>query len=94
MNEAKNIDEISTLERFAQEEERNLDEFENILSLMEDAAEAIEPFSESSADELSELSDSELSQDLENSLNETIENLSQQNIADANSTRQESLNNM
>ena len=94
LNEAKNIDEISTLERFAQEEERNLDEFENILSLMEDAAEAIEPFSESSADELSELSDSELSQDLENSLNETIENLSQQNIADANSTSQESLNNM
>ena len=94
LNEAKNIDEISTLERFAQEEERNLDEFENILSLMEDAAEAIEPFSESSADELSELFDSELSQDLENSLNETIENLSQQNIADANSTSQESLNNM
>ena len=30
LNEAKNIDEISTLERFGQEEERNLDEFENL----------------------------------------------------------------
>ena len=94
MSESKNNDEISTLERFAQEEERNLDEFENIKSLMEDAAETIEPFSETSSDELSELSDSELSQDLENSLNKTIENLSQQNMAEANNASEESLNNM
>ena len=78
---------MSTLERLAQEEERNLDEFENIISLMEEAAEAIKPFSETSSNELSELSDSELSQDLENSLGETIESLSQQNITDANNAR-------
>ena len=39
----------------AQEEERNLDEFENIISLMEEAAETIEPFSKTSSNELSEL---------------------------------------
>ncbi len=94
INRTQDIDDVSALERLAQEEERNLDEFENITSLMEEAAEAIEPFSETSSNELSELSDSELSQDLENSLGETIESLSQQNIADANNASQESLNNM
>ena len=89
-----NDDDVSTLERLAQEEERNLDEFENIISLMEEAAEAIEPFSEASSNELSELSDSELSQELENSLGETIESLSQQNMTDANNASQESLDNM
>ena len=94
MNESENNEEVSTLERFAQEEERNLDEFENIKSLMEDAAETIEPFSEASSEELSELSNSELSQDLENSLNDAIENLSQQNITEAKNASEESLNNM
>ena len=94
MSESEHNEEVSTLERFAQEEERNLDEFENIKSLMEDAAETIEPFSEASSEELSELSNSELSQDLENSLNEAIENLSQQNITEAKNASEESLNNM
>ena len=94
ISQTQDNDDVSTLERLAQEEERNLDEFENIISLVEEAAEAIEPFSETSSNELSELSDSELSQELENSLGETIESLSQQNIRDANNASQESLNNM
>ena len=94
ISQTQDNDDVSTLERLAQEEERNLDEFENIISLMEEAAEAIEPFSETSSNELSELSDSELSQELENSLGETIESLSQQNMTDANNASQESLDNM
>ena len=68
ISQTQDNDDVSTLERLAQEEERNLDEFENIISLMEEAAETIEPFSETSSNELSELSDSELSQELENSV--------------------------
>ena len=50
------------MDRLAQEEQRNLDEFENIQSLVEDASEMIEQFNKNTANELSELSESELSE--------------------------------
>ena len=64
-NEIDGADENpSTMDRLAQEEQRNLDEFKNIQSLVKDASEMIEQFNKNTANELSELSESELSEGL------------------------------
>tara|TARA_B100000214_G_scaffold284185_1_gene213756 strand:+ start:4009 stop:7416 length:3408 start_codon:yes stop_codon:yes gene_type:complete len=80
--------------RLAQEEQRNLDEFENLLSLSEEASEKIKDFSESSSQELSNLANSELANKIEEDLNQTIESLSNQDFYNANLNSQQSLKNM
>ena len=71
-------DDQSNMNRLAQEEQRNLDEFENILSLIEDASELIDPFNENSSQELYSLSDSNLSEEIESNFDSVIQNLSSQ----------------
>ena len=72
--------ESSTSQRYAQEQQRNLDEFENILSLMDDASDLVEPFSKTTSEELSSLLESDLSQETESSLEETANNLKSQSF--------------
>ena len=49
-NEIDRVDENpSSMDRLAQEEQRNLDEFENIQSLIEDASDMIEQFNKNTA---------------------------------------------
>jgi len=90
----KNDDNTSPMERLAQEEQRNLDEYENILSLTEDASELIEPFNENSAQELSDLSESDLSEKIQSNLNAAIESLSAQNSQEAMNQSDEAMANM
>ena len=75
----KNENNISNNERLAQEQQRNLDEFENILSITEDASKLIEPLNEISSQQLSELAESSLSEKIEDYFDNTIENLKDQN---------------
>ena len=60
--------EPSISQRYAEEQQRNLDEFKNILSLMDEASSLIEPFSDTSSEKLSSLSDSDLSNEAESLL--------------------------
>jgi len=87
-------DDQSNMNRLAQEEQRNLDEFENILSLIEDASELIDPFNENSSQELSSLSDSDLSEEIESNFDSVIQNLSSQNSQEAMGQSQEAMANL
>ncbi|MFL2983570.1 MAG: DUF4175 family protein [Candidatus Neomarinimicrobiota bacterium] len=78
-----NKNDISNNERLAQEQKRNLDEFENILSLTEEASKLIEPLNENSSQQLNELSESPLSDNIESNFDKTIENLKKQNNQEA-----------
>ena len=94
-NEINNNDNnTSPMERFAQEEQRNLDEYENILSLTEDASELIEAFDENSAQELSDLSQSDLSEEIQSNLEATIQGLSNQNNQEAMDQSDQAMENM
>ena len=85
---------IRDRDRIAQEEQRNLDEFKNIQSLVEDASEMIEQFNKSTANELSELSESELSENIMQNLSDIVQSLSKRNNQDAEAESKESLSNM
>ena len=94
-NEISKSDENSeSIGRLAQEEQRNLDEFENILSLLEDASELIEAFNENSSKELSDLSKSDLSEEIKDNLNDAIQGLSNQNNQEALNQSEQALANM
>ena len=84
----------STLQRLAQEEQRNLDELENIESLLEQASELVEPFSESTSQELMQLMESDIIESAENSMNDVTQSLSDQELQSAQSASQESLQNL
>ena len=94
-NEIDKVDENpSSMDRLAQEEQRNLDEFKNIQSLVEDASEMIEQFNKNTANELSELSESELSENIMQNLSDIVQSLSNRNNQDAEAQSKESLSNM
>ena len=71
-----------------------MDEFENLLSLLEDASELIEPFNQISSNELSNLSQSDLSEEIGENLNDAIQSLSSQNRDQAMSHSKEASMNM
>ncbi len=81
----------STLERYSQEEQRNLDEFKNILSLMDEASDLVKPFSESSSEEIAELINSGLTKKIENNLEQSMQSLSNQEIDNAQISSHSSL---
>ena len=84
----------STLARLAQEEKRNLEEFENMKSLLQEASELVEPYSKKTADDLTEMARADLTEETELNMMETMENLSQAQTQSAQRTSQESLQNM
>ena len=94
INQANEQTDPSTLERLAQEEKRNLEEFENLKSLMEEASELVEPYSQKTSDDLSEMADSPLTEQTETAMMETMQNLSQQNLQQAQNSSEQSLENM
>ena len=62
VKEIKDLDpdtDLSKSQRFVQEQQRNLDEFQNILSLIEEASSLVDPFSSTSSEELSSLYESD-----------------------------------
>ena len=95
--EISNINEntdLSTLEKFSQDEKRNLEEFENILELTEEASELVEPFNNESSNELSQLAHSQLANETNKNIKQTMKFLSQKNITEAQKSSQNSLQNM
>ena len=94
-NEIDRVDENpSSMDRIAQEEQRNLDEFKNIQSLVEDASEMVEQFNKNTSNELSELSESELSENIMQNLSDIVQGLLNRNNQDAEAQSKESLSNM
>ncbi len=94
INKLDQNNETATTQRYAQEQQRNLDEFENILSLINDASSMVEPFSKTSSEELSSLFESELSEETELSLEETSENLKNNDFQEAQISSISSLENL
>ena len=95
--EISNINEntdLSTLEKFSQDEKRNLEEFENILELTKEASELVEPFNKESSNELSQLVHSQLANETNENIKQTMQFLSQKNITEAQKSSQNSLQNM
>jgi len=84
----------STLARLEQEEKRNLDEFENIKSVMEEASDMVEPYSQQTAKNLSDMAESELAEITQQQLSETMEMLNQGQPQQAQQSSQESLGGM
>ena len=78
----------------AQEEIRNIEELNNILSLSENAAEILEPFSENISEQLLDLINSDLTKETNGALEETKENLMKMNLSNARISSETSLNNI
>ena len=94
INQTNEQTDRSTLKRLEQEEKRNLEEFENLKSLMEEASELVEDYSQKTSDDLSELAESPLTEQTKSSLMETMKNLSQQNLQQSQNSSEQSLDNM
>ena len=94
INQTNEQTDRSTLKRLEQEEKRNLEEFENLKSLMEEASELVESYSQKTSDDLSELAESPLTEQTKSSLMETMKNLSQQNLQQSQNSSEQSLDNM
>ena len=94
INQTNEQTDRSTLKRLEQEEKRNLEEFENLKSLMEEASELVESYSQKTSDDLSELVESPLTKQTKSSLMETMQNLSQQNLQQSQNSSEQSLDNM
>ena len=94
INQTNEQTDRSTLKRLEQEEKRNLEEFENLKSLMEEASELVEDYSQKTSDDLSELAESPLTEQTKTSLMETMQNLSQQNLQQSQNSSEQSLDNM
>ena len=93
INKADESLSMSELEKLKQQEERNLDEFNNLKSLMEKTSEIIKPYNEKTSEQLSDLAESQSSDNTQKSLQETQNNLSKKNLDDAKKSSQNSLEN-
>ena len=91
INKADESLSMSELERLKQQEERNLDEFNNLKSLMEKTSEIIKPYNEKTSEQLSDLAESQSSDNTQKNLQETQNNLSKKNLDDAQKSSQKSL---
>ncbi len=95
--EIKNADsetDQSDLARMAFEEERNSQEFENILDVMQDAADAMEQFSAESSQGMEELENSGLAQNTSQELQSSTSELQQQQPGQAQPHSQQALENL
>ncbi len=68
----------SKFSRLEQEEKRNLEEFQNILDIMEDASDLMEEYSKSSSEAMENLSQSELAEETEADLSESANQLGEE----------------
>ena len=84
----------SLLKKIAQNEKRNLEEFENIMELLEEASDLVQPFNDQSSEELSQLANSQLANEINNNIEQTMESLSEENINAAQNSSQSSLQDM
>ena len=84
----------SALSRLSQEEQRNLEEFNTLKEIMEDAAELVKPFSEKTSQDLAELENNPVTRETGENLKETIKNLQRANSNHARQSSEQSLQNL
>lgn len=89
----KNAD-PSTFARMSQEEQRNLQEFQAIESLMEDASELIAPFSESASESLREMEASDLAETIEQALSQSMKQMGKMQKSSAQKQSMAALENL
>ena len=94
ISDINNETDKSTLSRLSQEEQRNLEEFNTLKEIMNDAAALVKPFSESTSRNLQELKNSPVTENTGEDLEETINNLQQTNSDLAIESSGRSLNNL
>ena len=86
--------EPSEFSRLAQEEKRNLEEFQNILDLMKDASDIMEEYSQSSSEEMENLSRSELAEETEEDLSKSAEQLGENTPSSSKESSRSALKNL
>ena len=79
--ESESADENAS--RLAEDELRNQQEYKNLLELMTEAAESIEPYAQSPSEDLKELAESELAQETSNLLEHAVQQLKQSDMSQA-----------
>jgi len=84
----------STFARMEQDEQRNLQEFQSIESLMEEASELISPYSESASESLEEMEQSDLTEATEDALSEAMKEMSRMQKSEAQAQSMEALENL
>ena len=84
----------SEFARLEQEEKRNLEEFQNILDVMQNAADLMEEYSPSSSDAMESLSESELAEETKSDLSESANELGNQSPQSSRQASTSSLNNL
>ncbi len=94
INQTDNFIDKSTLARLEQEEKRNLEEFTNVKSLMREASELVEPYSQNTAQNLAEIAHADLTEHTEKAIMKTMQNLSNQKMKMAKESSQKALQNM
>jgi hypothetical protein len=67
--------------RLAEDELRNQQEYKNLLELMAETAESIEPYTQSTSEELKEMAESELAQETSNLLEHAVQQLKQSDMS-------------
>ena len=90
-NETTDPSEFSRLE---QEEKRNLEEFQNILDIMEDASYLMEEYSKSSSEAMENLSQSELAEETESNLSESANQLREEASSSSKQASRSALKNL
>ncbi len=93
ISDINNETDKSTLSRLSQEEQRNLEELNTLKEIMNDAADLVKPFSESTSRNLQELKNSPVTENTGEDLEETVSNLQQTNSDLAIESSGRSLNN-
>ena len=94
ISDLNNETDKSTLSRLSQEEQRNLEEFNTLKEIMNDAADLVEHFSESTSRNLQELKNSPVTENTGEDLEDTVNNLQQTNSDLAIESSGRSLNNL
>ena len=89
LNQVPDNADPSTFARMEQEEQRNLQEFQSIESLMEDASEMISPYSESASESLEQMESSDLTDETEEALSQAMRHMREMQKGDA---QQQSMN--
>ena len=84
----------SILSRLSQEEQRNLEEFNALKEIMDDAADLVKPFSERTSQDLAELKSSPVTQNTGENLEETITNIQRGNLNLGRRSSEQSLQNL
>ncbi len=90
----KNPEDYSNLAKLQQEEQRNIDEWDSIVKLIEKTQDAVKPFNEKTSVELENFIQEPIIDETRDLFNETMQNLEKQNLSEASQASEQSLESM